>query len=268
MTRKGADIFCREGKRFVGWAEAADSPVQYQGGESMKMPSKTQNLYAVRQETAPGLNKTDHIAYLTGYPNNTVRPEGYITREETAMIFYRLLDEQSRMRYETGTHPFPDVAQNRWSSRAVATLASAGILRGHSNRRFEPGTYITRAEFAAIAARFDSDAYSGENLFSDIAGHWAANEINHAAQKGWVEGDQNGRFRPEDSITRAEAVTLINRALGRTPQTADDLLPNMHRFKDNADTGKWYYLAIQEAVNGHAYERKADGVHERWTALK
>ncbi|MDY3618784.1 S-layer homology domain-containing protein [Agathobaculum sp.] len=266
---KPGDVFAApSGKAFAGWAESADGAVKYRGGETMKMPSKTLNLYAVWRETAPGLNKTDHIAYVSGYPDGTVRPDSYITREETAMLFYRLLSDDTRALYETDTHTFPDVAHSRWSNAAIATLANAGILKGDPDGTFRPEAHITRAEFAAIAARFDSDEYEGGDLFPDIAGHWAAAEINRAAQKGWVEGDPGGLFRPNDPITRAEAVTLVNRVLERAPETADDLLEGMKTFSDNADTNKWYYLALQEAASAHDYKRKSDNIHETWTALK
>lgn len=268
VTAKPASTFAApEGKAFAGWAESADGKAVYQAGDKFKMPAKTLNLYAVWRDAVPGLNKTDHIAYIQGYADGTVRPMGDITREEVAMIFYRLLDEPTRARYETDQHSYPDVAAGRWSNTAIATLTNADILRGYEDGTFRPEGRITRAEFAAVAARFDSEAYSGDDLFRDIAPHWARNEINRAANKGWVRGDGDGRFRPEDPITRAEAVTLVNRVLERAPETAADLLDGMKTFTDNMDTASWYYLALQEAANGHDYVRKADHIHETWTAL-
>lgn len=219
-------------------------------------------------EIKPELNKTDHTAYIQGYPDKTVRPEGNITREETAMIFYRLLTQASRSYFQSDSSPFTDVENGRWSAKAIATLYKAGLIEGRNNTTFDPEAQITRAEFAVITARFDSAIYSGPDLFPDIAGHWARSEINRAANKGWVVGDSTGRFRPDDYITRAEAVTLINRVLNRAPETAADLLEGMISFPDNADEAVWYYLAVQEAANGHGYIRKADGLHETWTAME
>ena len=216
----------------------------------------------------PTLNSQDHIAYVTGYPDGSFAPNAYITREEATTIFYRLLSEDSRQRFETNVCGFSDVAEGRWSRTAIATMANAGIITGYPDGTFAPTKRVTRAEFAVIAARFDSEAYTGDNLFPDIAGHWAAGYINQAASKGWVKGDENGNFRPNAPITRAEAVTMINRILNRLPENEADLLDGMVEFTDNMDPAKWYYLAIQEAANGHEYTRKADGTHESWTKLK
>ncbi|MDO4271340.1 MAG: S-layer homology domain-containing protein [Eubacteriales bacterium] len=268
VTAKPASTFAAPaGKAFAGWAESADGKAVYQAGDKFKMPAKTLNLYAVWQDTAPALNKTDHIAYIQGYADGTVRPMGDITREEAAMLFYRLLDEPTRARYETDQHEYPDVAAGRWSNTAIATLTNADILRGYEDGAFRPEGRITRAEFAAVAVRFGADAYGGDDLFLDIAPHWARNEINRAADKGWLRGDGDGRFRPDDPITRAEAVALVNRMLERAPETAADLLDGMKTFTDNADPAKWYHLDLQEAANGHDYTRKADNMHEIWTSL-
>lgn len=223
--------------------------------------------YTGDEGPAATLNKTDHFAYVNGYPDGTFGPGRNITREEAATIFYRLLSDESAAFYATSVSTFTDVNASRWSCTAIATMANAGIVNGYSDGTFGPGKNITRAEFAAIAARFDSSAYEGEDLFPDIAGHWAANEINRAARNGWVEGDAQGNFRPDDPITRAEAVTLINRVLDRQPETEEDLLDHMITFTDNLNPSAWYYLAVQEAANGHDYTRKADGIHETWVSL-
>ena len=163
---------------------------------------------------------------------------------------------------------FDDVEADRWSNEAIATLAKAAIINGRTGTVFAPEASITRAEFATIAARFDSEPYTaGEDMFNDISGHWAAEYINRAATRGWVTGDGNGTFRPDDYITRAEAATLINRVLERNPETAEDLLDTMIKFPDNADVNAWYYLNVQEASNDHDYVRKEDGVHESWVSL-
>lgn len=212
------------------------------------------------------LNKADHIAYIYGLPDGTVQPQANISRAEVAVIFFRLLTEEARKENATTEHSFVDVADGEWYTEAVATLAAMGILKGRGDNRFDPMATIARAEFAAIAARFDSEVYDGPDLFPDIEGHWAGMEINRAAQKGWVRGDGNGLFRPDAPITRAEAVTLINRVLERTPDV-DVLLPGMKTFPDNADPTAWYYIAIQEAANGHTYTKDKAG-DETWVEVK
>lgn len=207
----------------------------------------------------------NHIAYIVGYDDGMVHPEANITRAEVAMIFYRLLTDEARAQYETTYCQFPDVNVNAWYGKAVATLTNMGIITGASDGKFHPGDNITRAEFATIAARFDSSEYSGEDMFGDISGHWAANYINRAAVRGWVHGS-NGLFRPNADITRAETMTLVNNVLGRSTITEDSLLEDMIEWPDNMNTDKWYYLAVQEATNGHNYNM-TDGV-EMWTALK
>jgi len=151
-------------------------------------------------------------------------------------------------------------------SIAVSTLAKLVILKGRTPETFEPNACITRAEFTTIAARFSDATWNGADLFSDIAGHWARDYINAAASIGWIVGE-NGIFRPNDNITRAEVMTLVNRMLERQPESKDDILPGMTQWVDNMDENAWYYWAVQEATNSHDYEMKADGVHEKWTKL-
>lgn len=267
VTVKGADLFAApEGMVFSGWAQEADGPVAYAPGDTFKMPAKPVTLYAV-WAAGPALNRAEHLAYLEGYPDGRIGPEDLLTREQTAAIFYRLLTPGSRARYQGAASPFPDVADSRWSAGAIAAMASAGILKGQPDGSFAPERPVTRAEFAAIAARFDSEAYSGPDLFTDISGHWAAAEINRAGQRGWVRGTPDGLYEPDRPITRAEAAALINRVLERAPETADDLLPGMRTFPDNLDPAAWFYLDLQEAANGHDFERRDGGVYERWTAL-
>lgn len=213
------------------------------------------------------LNKEDHFAYVNGYPDGTFGPMRKITREEATTIFYRLLTGDSRAKYETTYCHFSDVAATRWSAKAIATMANANVITGYPDGTFGPARSVTRAEFATIAARFLSEPYDGHNRFPDAAGHWAMADINRAAAAGWIKGDERGNFRPNDPITRAEAVTLINRMLERQPENKNDLLHGMITFTDNMDTTKWYYLAIQEAANGHDYVRKTDGFFEKWTKL-
>ena len=213
------------------------------------------------------LNTEDHFAYIVGYPDGTVRPNSSITRAEVATIFFRLLNDDVRDKNLTRSNSFSDVNRGDWYNTAISTMAALGILDGYSDGTFRPNEPITRAEFAAIAARFDENAASGSASFSDLSGHWAAGEISKAYQNGWVTGYSDGTFRPDRSITRAEAVTLINRVLERELPEDAELLDEMNVWSDNRDTGKWYYLDIQEATNSHAYTRdKKD--KESWVKLR
>ena len=209
------------------------------------------------------LNKDDHTAYLTGYPDGTIRPDGKITRAEAAAIFYRLLRADVR---RSASASFTDVPAGKWYSDAVATMAGLGIVTGYPDGTFRPDQTITRAEFAAILARIEKDK-TGTAVFSDVSGHWAAQQIGVASANGWVTGYADGTFRPDQTITRAEAVAMTNRLLERKPQSASDLIPGMYTWTDNADPAKWYYLDLQEAANSHTYTRKTFG-YELWRQLK
>ncbi len=212
------------------------------------------------------LNDTDHFAYIKGYEDGTVRPMGNITREEVATIFYRLLTDTSRAIYFTEENSFSDVDSSRWSNKAISTLANAGILTGYPDGTFQPGKTITRAEFAAIAARFDVVTETLENPFNDTTGHWGEQLISFAASKGWVTGYPDGSYKPEQAITRAEAMTLINRVLNRAVDK-EGLLAEAKQWPDNLES-EWYYFAVLEATNSHDYERRVPGeVMENWTAL-
>lgn len=216
-------------------------------------------------KTPDALNGEDHFDYIVGDADGRVHPERNITRAEVASIFFRLLKDDVRSENLTDQNTFTDVSADAWYNVAVSTMSDMDIVFGRTDYQFDPDAYITRAEFAAIAARFDSEGYSGENLFTDIDGHWAANQINRAAEKGWISGYPDGTFGPDRYITRAEAVTMINRVLNRLPESADALHEDMKVFVDNADTNAWYYLAIQEATSSHEYKKDKDGVYETWT---
>ena len=213
------------------------------------------------------LNGDDHYAYIVGYPDSTVRPQNGITRAEVATIFFRLLTDEVRDKNSTKTNSYSDVASTDWYNHAVSTLSAMGIIKGDTHGKFNPNAPITRAEFAAIAARFDDKANTTTADFSDIASHWAKDEISAAANNGWINGYTDGTFRPDNNITRAEAMTLVNRVLKRLPETAEDLYDGMIKWSDNSDTSKWYYLAVQEATNSHYYETK-NTQYEKWTKLR
>ena len=209
-----------------------------------------------------------HHAYMIGDNYGNVRPNASITRAEVATIFFRLVTDDYRTQMWTQTNPFPDVQLNNWFNNAVSTMANAGVIVGMPDGSFQPQRAITRAEFAVAMTRFfEGLPTEGTNMFPDIADHWAAAEINAAARLGWVTGMPNGNFEPNRPITRAEAAALINRILGRLPRTANDLLPGMVTWADNANTNAWYYLHIQEATNSNEFVMQADGIHKTWTAL-
>lgn len=212
------------------------------------------------------LNGEDHYAYIIGRPGGNVCPEDKITRAEVATIFFRLLTSEVRDGTLTRTNSFSDVTEGMWFNTAISTLERLGIINGCDDGDFHPNAYITRAEFAAMAVRFDKDAEAVEAQFTDIDGHWAKTEIQQAAGNGWVNGYPDSTFRPGQDITRAEAMALINRVLRRDPAEPGDLLDNMIRWPDNMDTSVWYYLDVQEATNSHVYERNTKTT-EVWTQI-
>lgn len=222
----------------------------------------------IEDDDALGLNTTDHFAYIVGYGNGEVRPQNNITRAEVATIFFRLLTDDVRDENLTKTNRYSDVAATSWYNTAVSTLSSMGIITGYPDGTFRPNAAITRAEFAAIAARFDHDGDKTAAKFSDIATHWAKDEISIAYNNGWITGYPDGTFGPQRDITRAETMTLVNRVLNRQPETEDDLLPNMTVWTDNANPKAWYYLAVQEATNSHYYKFKTNSKYEKWTELR
>ena len=213
------------------------------------------------------LNGEDHYAYLLGYENGTVRPNGSISRAEVATVLFRLLKDDVRMQNLTKDNAYSDVSDTAWYSTAVSTLSKMGVISGYPDGTFRPNAPITRAEFAAMIARFDETAKSADTPFTDISGHWAENAIGKAYGNGWVEGNSKTVFCPESNLTRAETATLLNRVLHRLPEKESDLLANQIVWPDNPETF-WGYLAIQEATNSHEYERKADGVHETQTVKR
>lgn len=233
------------------------------GGKKEEKPT-----VEIKDDDALGLNNTDHFAYIVGYGNGEVRPQNSITRAEVAAIFFRLLEDDVRDANYTRQNKFTDVSNDAWYCSAVSTLSAMGIISGYPDATFRPNASITRAEFAAIATRFDVNGDKTPASFNDIAGHWAKDEIAVAANNGWVNGYEDGSFRPQNKITRAETMSLVNRVLNRKPETAEDLLENMAKWTDNADTNAWYYLAVQEATNSHYYKYKENSQYEKWTELR
>lgn len=228
----------------------------------------------------PSLNTKDHYGYIIGYPvdyytgqpttdqtKKPVRPEGKITRAEVATIYFRMLTDESRTKFWSQNSGYSDVKAGDWFNNAVSTLSNAGIIAGYEDGSFKPNGYITRAEFATIAARFFDVTYNGKDLFPDISGHWAKDYINQAANKGFVNGYEDGTFKPDRNITRAEAVTLVNRTLDRHPDKSH-FTKDMLVWPDNMDQTKWYYADMQEATNSHTYQMKENSdktKYENWT---
>ena len=223
----------------------------------------------IPDDVPTGLNGDDHFAYIVGYPDGNVKPGSSITRAEVATIFFRLLTEDVRTANSTQANSLSDVSRGQWFNHAISTLSSMGIVKGNPDGTFDPDAPITRAEFAAIAARFDDKNTNTTSNFSDIASHWAKDEIGVAANKGWINGYPDSTFRPDQYITRAEAMTLVNRVLNRLPEKSEDLLDDMIKWPDNADASVWYYLAVQEATNSHDYSDKSDAdKYEKWTKIR
>ena len=253
----------RESYTFTGWY--ADKALT----DKISSIKMTSNKTVYAGWTATGvpdmLNGDDHYAYVVGYSDGTVRPNANISRAEVATIFFRLLKEEVRDGNLTAENTFADVTDGQWHNKAISTMAKLGVVKGRRADSFDPDASITRAEFAAICARFNTKPVENSGSFSDIFGHWAENEIERAAAFGWISGYPDGTFRPDARITRAEAMTMINRVLCRMPQSESDLLDSMVTWPDNKPSD-WHYLAVQEATNSHDFDRQGE-VSESWTKL-
>ena len=253
----------RESYTFTGWY--ADKALTDKITNVKMTGNKTVYAGWTATNVPDMLNGDDHYAYVVGYSDGTVRPNANISRAEVATIFFRLLKEEVRDDNLTAENAFTDVTDGQWHNKAISTMAKLGIVKGRNAEAFDPDAPITRAEFATICARFDKNQISTSSNFTDISGHWAEKYIERAATLGWIAGYSDGTFRPSNYITRAEAMTMINRVLCRMPQSADDLLNDMTVWPDNHPTD-WHYLAVQEATNNHEFERKG-AVNETWTKL-
>lgn len=241
------------------------SATDFYHDDQSKAVAKAKTVRNYRGTTPDLLNDSDHFAYVIGYMDGNVRPYGLISRAETTTIFFRLLKDSVRDGNLLTSNTYTDVADDYWANTAISTMTGLGIVQGRSTTTFDPKAPITRAQFAAICARFDTGKSSGEQTFSDIQGHWAEKYIQRAAELGWIKGFEDGTFRPDTYITRAQAMTMINRVLNRIPEDESDLLPGMNVWPD-CNPGDWFYLAVQEATNSHDFEHKA-GNYETWTKL-
>jgi len=271
----------RPGYTFTGWlpevAETVTDDVVYvaqwkkkttppSGGDKDPPPSKNDGDPPPSPPvTPPALESREHFAYIVGYPDGTVRPEACITRSEVVSIFFRLMTDDFRAENWTAEDPFPDVSPDAWYHNAVSTSVRAGLIRGFPDGTFGGTKRITRGEFAAIAARFLSEDAAPDSGFPDLAGHWAKEEVDRAVAAGWIKGFPDGKFHPDDYITRSEVMTLINRMLNRLPDP-EGMREDMHRWPDCPESA-WYYADVQEATNGHTYEREEAGGAETWTGL-
>ena len=233
------------------------------GGGGSHKPTVT-----IPDDVPTGLNGKDHYAYVVGYPDGMVYPQKNITRAEVATIFFRLLEDETREANMTKSNSYNDMKDGAWYTCAVSTLSKMGIIKGYEDGSFKPDASISRAEFAAIAARFDPDGDKTPATFSDVSSHWAKDEISIAANHGWIKGYEDGSFKPDQKITRAETMTLVNRVLKRLPETKDDLHKDMKTWPDNQNESAWFYLAVQEATNSHYQKLKKDGIHETWESMR
>ena len=278
-TRSDTRLGVYETNRY-GWTQAEVSqsgdyywvetvpPEGYRlgGGKHPTNTGKNSRITVYNTEAAvPALFTDDHYAYIVGGPDGTVRPNDSMTRAGVATIFFRLLKDSVRDANLLTGCTYTDVPDGHWANTAISTMTGLDIVRGYDAAAFGPGDPITRAQFAAICARFDTGKSNGSRTFSDIEGHWAKAYIERAAELGWISGFQDGTFRPDAYITRAQAVTMINRMLNRVPEDPSDLLPGMNVWPD-CGPGDWFYLAIQEATNSHDHRHKA-GSYETWTSL-
>lgn len=250
----------KPGYRFEGW---------FYDSELTKKVSGSLNVYSditlYGHWVSDVLLTDDHFAYIIGYPDETVRPLRNITREEATMIFYRLLRDDVRDGIFTLENNFSDIAPERWSNSAISTMANGGYVVGRPNGTFDPEAPITRAEFATMAVRFASLMSTSGVQFNDIAGHWGERYILKAAAATWVTGYPDGSFKPDNYITRAEAMTLVNNVLMRHVNAAG--LHADTRLWIDMDGSEWYYYIVLEATNSHDFTRQVDGYNETWTAI-
>lgn len=255
----------KDGYSFKGWYRDADFTDKVTGNFTL---TENITLYGTweKAKSAGRLDDTDHYAYVVGYPDGTVKPDNSITREEITAIFFRLLRDEERAKFLTGSSVFSDVESERWSNVSVSTMKNGGFINGYEDGTFRPGRNITRAEFATIASSLDETSENTTHSFSDISGHWAEDYIVDAVAKGWIAGYEDGTFRPEQNITRAEAMTIINRMLNRFVNE-EGIHKDAVLWPDNTKDS-WYYYAVEEATNSHDYERQSDGVYETWIAVK
>lgn len=240
-----------------GTATKPGEPTEHRQTEGPGMSESLNNKYFIPMTK---LNQTDHFAYISGYGDGKVHPNDYITRAEVAQIFYNLMSKTYRDDNYYTENNFSDVASDAWYNTAVSTLSKAGIVSGYENGTFGPNNNITRAEFVTMAVRFLDTDVGGSKSFPDAIGTWAESSIRKASAAGWINGYDDGLFHPNDNLTRAQAIIIVNKMTGRIANS-DGMLSNMKTWSDNIK-GAWYYDAIQEATNGHVH--RYNGNVEEW----
>lgn len=235
----------------------------FKEGFNLKFVDKT--LETMPLDTV--LDKVNHYGYMEGYPGDTIRPDGNITRAEVATLYYRMFVDQAREIYWTSENDYSDVKSEAWYNNAVSTLANTEVITGYPNGSFDPDGQITRAEFAKITAKFlpEDIKHTAVNL-NDISGHWAEENISKLVSAGIINGYEDNSFRPENKITRAEAAKMVNGILERKPHK-DHLMSGMKVWTDNSDTNAWYYAHIQEATSSHEYELSSNKEYEIWKKI-
>lgn len=257
VTVKGDVFEAPLGKALAGWSTEEDGEVEYVPGDTFRMPDKSVNLYAVWEDETQ-----IHNAYISGYPDGTVRPDKTITRAEAAVMFYNLLDEKSGY-----INTFTDVPENQWYSEAVITLAGMGVVNGYLDGTFRPDAPITRAEFVTMAVNFAKAGKGTYCSFADVSQDmWYYGAVAKASEKGWIGGYPDGTFGPERYITRAEVTVIINRMENREAdmEFITENLKDMNAFTD-LPSSHWAYSSMMEAANGHKYVRGEGYAREIWT---
>lgn len=253
----------KEGFAFEGWYTDPffTKPVSgmFQITDDITIYARYINLKAPEQ-----LISEDHMAYIFGYPDGEVKPNDNITREEAVAALYRLLKPEYAATLEADSNQFPDVEPERWSNKAISAMAMGGYVVGDTDGNFNPSNPITRAEFVMLISKFIDlgDAQVPDtNQFSDISGHWAEKAILSAANAMyWITGYEDGTFRPNSHITRAEAITIINKMLVRYGDVDSTYAINW----PDITKSDWYYAQIIEATTDNIYERNENGWQEIW----
>ena len=254
----------KEGYAFDGWYKDPEMTTKLDNKITVTANTTVYGKYE-KYNVPEVLNSGDHVAYIIGYPDGTVKPEDNITREEVTTIFYRLLNDEFRNTILSTDNSFTDVDSDRWSNRAISTMAKGNFVKGYEDGSFKPGKYITRAEFVTIASTIAAKDGKIAGAYSDISGHWAEGKILEASANGWISGYEDGSFKPDALITRAEVIAITNRLLNRRVN-ADGLLDGAKQWADNK-AGSWYYYDILEATNPHDYTRPENEIYETWTKL-
>lgn len=253
----------REGYVFTGWY--ADETLK-QAVTSVEMTSN-KTVYAgwKGEYVPPELNSGDHIAYVKGYVDGTVKPMNNLTRAETAMMLYRLLTDEHRAEIAAVTNNYTDVSAKDWYNEAVSTMTKGGYITGYVDGTFGGENNITRSEFIAILVRFIGVIDGAQCSYSDVpADHWAYDYIATATTAGWIVGSGDGKFNPDALITRAEAMTIINRVLDRGVDE-DSTLPEFKLWPDNTPDD-WFYFDVIEATSSHEYTGSRPS--ENWLSVE